>query len=54
FERFFRSSNVNEIAGTGLGLSIAKDLIEAHKGNIFVESELGIGTTIYVFFPQIE
>jgi signal transduction histidine kinase len=54
FERFFRSSNVNEIAGTGLGLSIAKDLIEAHKGNIFVESELGKGTTIYVFLPQIE
>ncbi|MFW9866666.1 MAG: MASE3 domain-containing protein [Candidatus Thorarchaeota archaeon] len=54
FERFFRSSNVNEIAGTGLGLSIAKDLIEAHKGNIFVESELEKGTTIYVFLPQIE
>ena len=31
FERFFRSSNVSEIAGTGLGLSIAKDIIEAHK-----------------------
>ncbi|MFX1488568.1 MAG: sensor histidine kinase [Promethearchaeota archaeon] len=54
FERFFRSSNVNEIAGTGLGLSIAKDLIEAHKGNISVESELEKGTTIYVFLPQIE
>ena len=51
FERFFRSSNVNEIAGTGLGLAIAKDLIEAHKGNIFVESELGKGTTFILFLP---
>ena len=54
FERFFRSSNVTEIAGTGLGLTIAKDLIEGHKGKIFVESELGKGTTFYLFLPQIE
>jgi len=53
FERFFRSSNVNEIAGTGLGLAIAKDLIEAHKGSIFVESELEKGTTFYLFLPKI-
>ncbi|TET59271.1 MAG: PAS domain S-box protein [Promethearchaeota archaeon] len=51
FERFFRSSNVNEIAGTGLGLAIAKDLIEAHKGNVFVESELGKGTIFNLFLP---
>ncbi len=53
FERFFRSSNVNEIAGTGLGLAIVKDLIEAHKGHFFVESELGKGTTFNLFLPQI-
>ena len=54
FERFFRSSNVNEISGTGLGLAIAKDLIEAHKGNIYVESELEKGTTFYLYLPKIE
>ncbi|MHA1986750.1 MAG: sensor histidine kinase [Promethearchaeota archaeon] len=54
FDRFFRSSNVNEIAGTGLGLAIAKDLTEAHQGHIFVESELGKGTTLILFLPQIE
>ncbi len=54
FERFFRSSNVNEISGTGLGLAIAKDLIEAHKGEIFLESELDKGTTFYVFLPLID
>ncbi|MFX0080420.1 MAG: MASE3 domain-containing protein [Candidatus Hodarchaeota archaeon] len=54
FERFFRSSNVNEISGTGLGLAIVKDLIEAHKGKIFVESELEKGTTFFVFLPLID
>ena len=53
FERFFRSSNVNEVSGTGLGLAIAKDIIKAHNGNITVESELDIGTIVYVFLPQI-
>jgi PAS domain S-box-containing protein len=52
FERFFRSSNVNEISGTGLGLAIAKDLIEAHNGEIFVDSELEKGTTFRVFLPH--
>ncbi len=51
FERFFRSSNVSEIAGTGLGLAIAKDIIEAHKGRVIVESELGKGTTFHLFLP---
>ncbi|MHA2180531.1 MAG: MASE3 domain-containing protein [Promethearchaeota archaeon] len=54
FDRFFRARNVNEISGTGLGLAIAKNLIEAHKGHIFVESELRKGTTFNIFLPQIE
>ncbi|MFX1346952.1 MAG: sensor histidine kinase, partial [Promethearchaeota archaeon] len=54
FERFFRSSNVKEISGTGLGLAIAKNLIEAHEGEIFLETELEKGTTFYVFLPRIE
>ena len=53
FERFFRSSNVDEIAGTGLGLAIAKNLIEAHHGEIFLESEVEKGTTFYVFLPKL-
>ncbi|MFX1375642.1 MAG: MASE3 domain-containing protein [Promethearchaeota archaeon] len=54
FERFFRSSNVSEIAGTGLGLAIAKDLVETHNGNIYLESELSKGTIFYVFLPIID
>jgi signal transduction histidine kinase len=53
FERFFRASNVNEIAGTGLGLAIAKDLIEAHNGEVYIESELEKGTTFIVFLPRL-
>ncbi|NVM46240.1 MAG: PAS domain S-box protein [Candidatus Lokiarchaeota archaeon] len=54
FERFFRSEKVTDIPGTGLGLSIAKELIELHSGEVYVESEYGNGTTFYIFLPRIE
>ena len=54
FQRFFRSSQVTDIPGTGLGLPIAKELIELHNGEVYVESEYGKGTIFYVFFPRIE
>ena len=34
-----------EYEGTGLGLTIIRDIVAAHKGNISVQSELGVGTT---------
>lgn len=48
FDRFYKSS---DSGGMGLGLSIAKYLVEAHSGNIRVESELGKGTTISFTIP---
>ncbi|MFX0187998.1 MAG: PAS domain S-box protein [Candidatus Hodarchaeota archaeon] len=54
FERFFRARNVETISGTGLGLAIAKELINLHYGEIFVESKYGIGTTFSVFLPRLE
>jgi PAS domain S-box-containing protein len=54
FERFYRASNVSATSGTGLGLSIAKDLIQLHQGNIYVESELGEKTNFLIFFPRID
>ena len=53
FDRFFRSSKVSHIPGSGLGLGIAKDLVEMHEGEIFVESEVDKGTTIIIFCPRI-
>jgi len=52
FQRFYRGSNVQEISGTGLGLWIAKELIMAHGGDIYVESEHEKGSTFHVFLPR--
>lgn len=37
--------------GSGLGLTIAYAVVKSHDGHIYVESELGVGTTVYVYLP---
>jgi two-component system phosphate regulon sensor histidine kinase PhoR len=51
-ERFYRvdRSRSRELGGTGLGLSIVKHLMIAHDGRMEIESQLGIGTKISLFF----
>ncbi len=51
FEPFHRASNVGMISGTGLGLVITKELVDLHGGDIEVDSQVGIGTTMIVSIP---
>lgn len=51
FKRFYRSRYSKDTQGIGLGLPLAKSIIEAHGGSISVDSELGSGTTFYIYFP---
>jgi len=51
FERFYRSSASAEIPGTGLGLAIAKEIMQAHGGEISITSEIAKGTKVRLLFP---
>jgi signal transduction histidine kinase len=55
FERFYvvDRSRARGISGAGLGLSIVKHIVEAHGGNVQVESTLGTGTTFTVRVPMV-
>ena len=52
FNKFYQAQNVEEIdQGSGLGLSIAKKIIEAHHGDIWVESNVDAGSTFTFSLP---
>jgi two-component system phosphate regulon sensor histidine kinase PhoR len=53
FDKFYRvkSPATRQVIGTGLGLPIVKSVIEAHRGAIEVESQVGVGSTFRVLLP---
>ena len=55
FQKFYRvdSSSTRTIGGTGLGLFICRKIVELYDGRIWVESELGKGSTFYVNLPRL-
>lgn len=53
FEKYYRGTNTGELhKGSGLGMAISKEIIETHKGNIYVNSEIGVGTEIIIEINQ--
>jgi two-component system phosphate regulon sensor histidine kinase PhoR len=55
-ERFYRvdKTRSRDLGGTGLGLSIVKHLMIAHGGRMEIESQLGRGTKVSLFFPVVK
>ena len=56
FERFYQvdGSMTRNYGGNGLGLYLAKNIVDVHKGNIWVESREGVGTKVHVSLPLYE
>lgn len=53
FEKFYRVDNSDSAPeGTGLGMTIVKEIIEAHEGKVWVESEYGKGTKVAFTIPR--
>ena len=53
FTKFYRVDNkeTRHVGGTGLGLAIVREILEAHKGRVWVESTAGVGSTFFFSLP---
>ncbi len=53
FDKFYQVENAmsDEAGGSGMGLAIVKNLVEAHGGRVWVESEVGVGSTFSFVLP---
>lgn len=52
FDGFYRGDAArSNIKGNGLGLSIAKQIVESHRGKIWIKSQEGVGTEVFIYLP---
>jgi PAS domain S-box-containing protein len=51
FQAFHRGSNVGTVRGSGLGLTVVKECVELQKGEVSLESQVGVGTRVSVKLP---
>ena len=53
FEKYQRANNTGKIEGLGLGLYLCKGIIYQHKGDVWIKSEQGKGSTFYFSLPTV-
>ncbi len=51
FRMFQRGSGADQVAGTGIGLAVVKKIVERHHGRVWVDSDLGRGSTFHFTLP---
>ena len=52
YNQFFRATHTQSAKGTGIGLYISFRIVKRHKGKLWVESEIGRGSTFYLWLPD--
>ncbi len=51
-KKFFRAKNTLAVAGTGIGIYLTKHFIELHGGDVLIESEINVGTSVTITLPR--